>query len=284
MAGESLRVLSGPAAGQVLSLDAELILGRASVGAGALGGDSDISRRHARLFPYSMGTVAIEDLGSTNGTFVNGARLTTVQVLQPGDEVRVGQTALRFETAPAAAPAPVIPAAVAAPPPPAPAPAAPSGGRRTWLVFGLAALVLVIAGVVIAMIASSGGSKGASSSTATPTATLKAFYEKAAAGDSAGACALLAPNADQRNAPASLLVAGTGQIVATTDACQTTLDALHNAKPDELKTDLPNIKYTVASTTADRATVTIGRANTALEYKATLLKSGSEWRILEVTV
>jgi len=40
----------------------------------------------------------VEDIGSTNGTYVNGARLTREQKLSPGDVVRVGETELRYET------------------------------------------------------------------------------------------------------------------------------------------------------------------------------------------
>jgi pSer/pThr/pTyr-binding forkhead associated (FHA) protein len=39
----------------------------------------------------------VEDVGSTNGTFVNGARVTTARLLQPGDVVRIGKTDLRVE-------------------------------------------------------------------------------------------------------------------------------------------------------------------------------------------
>jgi pSer/pThr/pTyr-binding forkhead associated (FHA) protein len=41
--------------------------------------------------------VWVEDLRSTNGTFVNGARVTTERRLQPGDVLRLGQTELRLE-------------------------------------------------------------------------------------------------------------------------------------------------------------------------------------------
>jgi pSer/pThr/pTyr-binding forkhead associated (FHA) protein len=40
----------------------------------------------------------VEDIGSTNGTFVNGIRLTRERRLVPGDVLRVGETDLRFET------------------------------------------------------------------------------------------------------------------------------------------------------------------------------------------
>lgn len=39
----------------------------------------------------------VEDVGSTNGTFVNGARVTTARLLVPGDIVRIGQTDLQVQ-------------------------------------------------------------------------------------------------------------------------------------------------------------------------------------------
>ena|SRR5687768_5426282 len=60
--------------------------------------DAKVSRRHARVI-YRNNTHMIEDLGSTNGTFVNrGRRLLpgSPQVLSEGDEIIVGKTFLRF--------------------------------------------------------------------------------------------------------------------------------------------------------------------------------------------
>lgn len=60
--------------------------------------DAKVSRRHARVI-YRGGVFVIEDLGSTNGTFVNrGRRLLPgiPQVLSDGDEIIVGKTFLRF--------------------------------------------------------------------------------------------------------------------------------------------------------------------------------------------
>src|SRR4051812_35627906 len=53
--------------------------------------DPEVSRRHATIRDQG-GSLAIEDLGSTNGTFVNGSRITVVTVLKDGDEVRLGNT------------------------------------------------------------------------------------------------------------------------------------------------------------------------------------------------
>lgn len=54
---------------------------------------SSVSRRHA-VIRRQFGRYAIKDLGSTNGTFVNGERIAKVRVIKPGDEVRFG--AARF--------------------------------------------------------------------------------------------------------------------------------------------------------------------------------------------
>ena len=61
-----------------------------------LDGDDFASANHARVEPRRDG-VWIEDTGSTNGTFVNGVRLTRARKLAAGDLVRVGETDLRFE-------------------------------------------------------------------------------------------------------------------------------------------------------------------------------------------
>ena len=58
--------------------------------------DEYASGRHARFEPRRDG-VYVEDIGSTNGTFVNGAQITRAHRLVPGDVVRTGETDLRFE-------------------------------------------------------------------------------------------------------------------------------------------------------------------------------------------
>ncbi len=73
-----------------------LTVGRSEENDLELRGDEYASARHARFEPRADG-VWIEDLGSTNGTFVNGIRLDAPRRLQPGDVVRVGETDLRFE-------------------------------------------------------------------------------------------------------------------------------------------------------------------------------------------
>src|SRR5215212_4909548 len=118
MAGETLKITGGNAAGQTITLEQELVIGRSTPGLGSLGGDSEISRVHARVFHDPSGRLMVEDLGSTNGTFVNGNRISGQQALNSGDQVRVGQTTMSVEGGAADAGATsvgqVIPAAAAA--------------------------------------------------------------------------------------------------------------------------------------------------------------------------
>lgn len=94
-----LVVLTSPALdeGDVFTLDSHaLTMGRGTTNDVSLPDDEYSSTRHARFEPRRDG-VWIEDIGSTNGTFVNGIRLTRERKLVPGDVVRIGETDLRFE-------------------------------------------------------------------------------------------------------------------------------------------------------------------------------------------
>jgi predicted component of type VI protein secretion system len=90
--------------------------------------DAEVSRRHARL-TFQGGKYVLEDLGSTNGTFVNGQRLAGPRVLKPGEVVSFGeQIVLVFEqvsidpgatvASPRAAAVPVASRPTYVPPPP----------------------------------------------------------------------------------------------------------------------------------------------------------------------
>jgi pSer/pThr/pTyr-binding forkhead associated (FHA) protein len=74
-----------------------LTIGRGPLSDLRLDGDEFASSRHACLEARGDG-VWIEDLGSTNGTWVNGVRLEGTQLLIPGDVIRIGETDFRFET------------------------------------------------------------------------------------------------------------------------------------------------------------------------------------------
>jgi pSer/pThr/pTyr-binding forkhead associated (FHA) protein len=83
--------------GEVFELGATpLTIGRGGQNDIVLDGDDFASARHARIEPRRDG-VWVHDLGSTNGTFVNGAQVDGPQRLHGGDLVRVGSTQLRFE-------------------------------------------------------------------------------------------------------------------------------------------------------------------------------------------
>jgi phosphoserine aminotransferase len=83
--------------GEAFELDAtQLTVGRGANNDLSISDDEYASSRHARFEPRHDG-VWIEDVGSTNGTFVNGIRLTRERRLTPGDVVRIGETDLRFE-------------------------------------------------------------------------------------------------------------------------------------------------------------------------------------------
>jgi hypothetical protein len=60
--------------------------------------DGNVSRRHAQIRAVD-GRYAVADLGSTNGTLVNGAPIVAPRELRSGDEITVGNTVLRFELA-----------------------------------------------------------------------------------------------------------------------------------------------------------------------------------------
>ena len=82
------------AGGEVSLHDGENVIGREEDAAAWIESAS-VSRRHARIV-VSRGTATLEDLGSKNGTFLRGQRLTSAVVLANGDEIRVGVVPLRF--------------------------------------------------------------------------------------------------------------------------------------------------------------------------------------------
>jgi FHA domain-containing protein len=83
--------------GEAYELDSSaLTIGRAEQNDVSIDGDEFASARHVRVEPRRDG-VWVHDLGSTNGTFVNGVRIDRPRKLVMGDVLRVGETELRFE-------------------------------------------------------------------------------------------------------------------------------------------------------------------------------------------
>jgi pSer/pThr/pTyr-binding forkhead associated (FHA) protein len=87
-----LRVLE-PAArkGETYTIDREVTVGRGGGCALVLSDDTYVSQLHARLFQQN-GEGYVEDLGSTNGTYVNGKQINGVTRLKRGDQVQFGET------------------------------------------------------------------------------------------------------------------------------------------------------------------------------------------------
>ena len=134
-----LTVRQGPVPGKILELVKDMLTIGRDVSNDLVINDAEVSRNHARLTAQSGGYL-IEDLASTNGTFVNGQRLISPKLLNAGDVVGLGETiVLDFSymadagaTVVASAPPPMRPAAepptappVMPSPEPMPEPAAP---------------------------------------------------------------------------------------------------------------------------------------------------------------
>jgi S1-C subfamily serine protease len=151
--------------------------------------DGEASRRHALLRPQADGTVVLEDLGSTNGTFVNGRRISGPVTLRGGERVRIGDTELNFLDG--VVPQAQQPSPATAPPPPGAAAAAAAAGggagaaaagsapptpsrierimlrrsvNRAMIIAGISGAIALIAVIVVVVIVLTGGSSAPSSS------------------------------------------------------------------------------------------------------------------------
>ena len=77
--------------GATFTIAGEITIGRAATSTISVPDDTFVSQLHARVFRTSTETF-LEDLGSTNGTYLNGARLTSAELLRKGDRVQIGST------------------------------------------------------------------------------------------------------------------------------------------------------------------------------------------------
>jgi pSer/pThr/pTyr-binding forkhead associated (FHA) protein len=89
-----LRVVSGPNAGLTVDVDEEVVIGREDTDLAI--DDEEMSRRHAVVRRHAN-RLQVEDLGSTNGTFVDGTRIAEPTLLGGGAEIKVGTTLLVVE-------------------------------------------------------------------------------------------------------------------------------------------------------------------------------------------
>jgi len=168
----TLIVRQGAQVGTTYSLGRQpVVLGRDETAEISLQ-DPEMSRRHARI-AWHEGVYLLEDMRSTNGTYLNGTLIRMPQALNHGDKVGVGQTVLEFASTAGAqprqvayeaprysAPPPPPPLAPTPPPPPPPRPAPPpppppsppppaaqeppKQGRSRCLLFGCGCLVLLV--------------------------------------------------------------------------------------------------------------------------------------------
>src|SRR5579863_2477577 len=88
-----------PGGTHLLALDSDNVtIGRAAANDVSLAFDPTVSRLHAVVVRYRGGW-CLRDVGSANGTDLNGKRVLSEQMLRPGDEIRVGATRLVFRAA-----------------------------------------------------------------------------------------------------------------------------------------------------------------------------------------
>jgi len=88
-----LVVTEGALRGTTLPLSTSAVLIGRSPSCTLVLDDDYSSSRHARIFPQN-GAWYVEDLGSTNGTYLEGRRLDVPVAVQPGEEIRIGQTTM----------------------------------------------------------------------------------------------------------------------------------------------------------------------------------------------
>lgn len=87
-----LNMLEGPTPGAIQQVGEEIVLGRGEDLPARID-DRGMSRRHARIFKLE-GRFYVEDLGSTNGTRVNGVRVVGAHKLEDGDRIQLGESTL----------------------------------------------------------------------------------------------------------------------------------------------------------------------------------------------
>ena len=87
-------VVEGNPKGKSLDLGEELVIGRADK-CHLVIDDTYVSQLHARIFSRGDSFI-VEDLGSTNGTYLNRRRITAPMELQRGDKVKIGKTVLEM--------------------------------------------------------------------------------------------------------------------------------------------------------------------------------------------
>jgi pSer/pThr/pTyr-binding forkhead associated (FHA) protein len=92
-----LEIVEGAHAGRQIPLDSVVDIGREPSLPLHLDDDTQVSRRHARISAHG-GEATVEDLGSTNGTYVNEQPIHAPRTVRPGDRVRIGTTVVELRS------------------------------------------------------------------------------------------------------------------------------------------------------------------------------------------
>lgn len=91
-----LRIEEGPDAGRVVNLSQGGVYRIGRENADLTLDDEKVSRKHAEIGLYGPGAYVLRDLASTNGTLVNGRRVSEKVKLENGDLIQLGDTRIRF--------------------------------------------------------------------------------------------------------------------------------------------------------------------------------------------
>jgi predicted component of type VI protein secretion system len=91
-----LEIVEGPSAGLQFDITQPVVIGRDNT-ADLVIDDTQASRRHARIEPSAHGAI-VEDMGSTNGTFINDNELFGRSEIGPNDELLIGVTVMQVRT------------------------------------------------------------------------------------------------------------------------------------------------------------------------------------------
>lgn len=133
----------GELAGRIVSLEGPVLtIGRGEENDVVLA-EHGISRRHAQIQRVPQGWV-LTDLGSTNGTYVDGQRIQDGHLLRPGDRVTIGSTVVEIQ--------PVGQAGASALAESSEEAQAPGRPRPVLMVLGAVCLVLVLVGIVLLLV------------------------------------------------------------------------------------------------------------------------------------
>jgi predicted component of type VI protein secretion system len=98
MADLILEIVEGAQAGRQVQLESIVDIGRDASLPLHLDDDTQVSRRHARVSAQG-GQAVVEDLGSTNGTYVNEQPIHSPRTIGPGDTIRIGLTVMELRSA-----------------------------------------------------------------------------------------------------------------------------------------------------------------------------------------